>query len=251
MKSIFKFCAVFLVLFGPAWEAASQWNIVPGKVDDPRYNIAEKVILGRNEVSLEAMRAVLSATHKEWSYPTIYSYICDLKSLTLHVYNFHNFEEDYVFNVPAELERGVHEYDLPALFAVEPYASIQHRDNAPKLGVAEIEQKLAEGGVEAAVAWYQGVKDSHREVPNYVVYEGVLQQVGNDLLSRDEAEKALDTFRFASRIFPESADCWELQGDAWLELGDPTQARTCYEKALELGSQTPTLTDKLEKLRDR
>jgi hypothetical protein len=117
-----------------------QWNIVPGKVDDPRYNIAEKVVLSRNDVSLDTVRAVLSATHKEWAYPTIYSYICDLESLTVYLYNFHNFEEAYVFNLRTELSKGPRESDIPSLFVVKTFAAVAHDTNAPQLGVREIQE---------------------------------------------------------------------------------------------------------------
>ncbi len=224
-----------------------QWNIVPGKVTDKRYNIAEKVILGRGDVSLDTMRAALSATHQEWAFPTIYSYICDLKTLTVHVYQFHNFEDPFVLDLRAELAKGAREYDLSSLFKVTPYPVFQHEARAPKLGVREIEQKLAEGGVDAAFAWYESVKTGHRDLPNYAVYEPIVQQLGNDLMLRNKTKEALDVFRLACRMFPDSADSWELQGDAWAKAGDAAQARACYEKARQLGSQNPKLADKLKR----
>lgn len=227
-----------------------QWNIVPGEVDDPRYNIAQKVILSRGDVSLDTMRAVLAATHKEWSFPTIYSYICDLESLTLHVYNFHNFEDVHVFDVRAELAKGAHEFDLPSLFEVKPFVAVQHESNAPKLGVVEVEQKLAEGGADAAMRWYQSVKDGQRDLPDYLFFDAVYLQLGRDLLSRNKSREALDVSKFACRAFPESADSWEFQGDVWLEVGDSAQAKACYEKALQLGSQSLNLSGKVMRLQE-
>ncbi len=226
-----------------------QWNIVPGKVTDDRDNLAEKVILSRNDVSLGTVRAVLSATHKEWSYPTVYSYICDLKSLTVHLYTFHNFEEERVLDVRRELAKGAREYDMPELFAVKPFAAVAHESNAPKLGLREVQQKLAEGGVDAAVAWYTSVKDEHRDLPRYAFYEGIFQQLGNDLVAQGRSKEALDVFRFACRAFPGSSDSWELLGDAWLKAGDRAQAASSYEKALQLNAQSPTLEEKLRRLR--
>jgi hypothetical protein len=225
-----------------------QWNIVPGKVDDDRYTIAEKVILSRNDVSLAAVRAVLSATHKEWSYPTIYSYICDLKSLTVHLYSFHNFEEEYVFDLRTELEKGRREYDIPALFAVKSFAAVAHDANAPKLGVGEVQQKLAEGGVDAAVKWYQSVKDEHRDLPRYAFYDALFQQLGNDLLTQNKSKEALDVFRFTCRVFPDSAENWEFLGDAWLTVGDSAQAAASYERSLRLKAQNTKVADKLRRL---
>ena len=142
------------------------------------------------------MRAVLSATHAEWISPTIYSYICDLKTLTVHVYQFHDFEAPFVFDLRAELAKGAREYDLSSLFKFTPFAAVQHEARAPKLGVREIEQKLAEGGVDAAFSWYESIKTGHRDLPNYTVYEPLIQQLGNDLMARNKTKEALDVFRF-------------------------------------------------------
>jgi tetratricopeptide (TPR) repeat protein len=228
-----------------------QWNIVPGKVDDPRYNIAEKVILSRNDVSLDTVRAVLSATHKEWAYPTIYSYICDLESLTVYLYNFHNFEEAYVFNLRTELSKAPREYDIPSLFAVKTFAALTHDTNAPKLGVHEVQEILAKEGVDAAFDWYQSVKDGRRDLPNYAFSDAIFQQLGKDLLGRNKTQEALDVFRFATLAFPDSADSWELQGDAWLKAGDATQAKASYERALQLNPENSRLRDKLKGLHGR
>ena len=226
-----------------------QWNIVRGKVNDDRYNIAENVILRRNDVSLSTARAVLAATHKEWSYPTIYSYICDLKDLTVHLYSFHNFEEEFVFNLRPELEKGPREYDIPALFAVKPFAAVAHESNAPRLGVREIQDKLAEGGVDAAVKWYESVKDEHRDLPRYAFYDPLFQQLGNDLLAQNKSKEALDVLRFTCRVFPDSADNWELLGNAWLKAGDSAQAAASYERALQLNAANAGLAEKLRRLR--
>jgi len=228
-----------------------QWNILPGKVDDARYNIAEKVILSRKSVSLPTIRAVLSATHKEWSSPTIYSYICDLKSLTVHLFNFHDFEEEYVFNLRTELKKGGREYDIPNLFPVKTYAAIAHDSNAPKLGVDEVQQKLAEGGFQMAADWYRSVKDEHRKISQYMFHEGVLQQLGFDLQMQSKSREALDVFRFNCLVFPDSADAWELFGDACLKANDAEQAIASYEKSLQLNAKNPKLENKLKGLRDR
>jgi tetratricopeptide (TPR) repeat protein len=210
-----------------------QWSIVPGKVQDERYTIAEKVILSRNEVSVPALRAVLAATHKEWSYPTIYSYICDLKTLRVSVYNFHNFEEAYTFDLPTELKKTRREYDIPALFEVKTFAAIAHDANAPKLGVVELQQKLAEGGLEAAISWYESVKDEHRKVYQYSFFEDLFLQLGTDLQDEGKPQEALDVLRFSTHAFPDSANAWVQLGEGYLKAGDRALAIETYQKALK------------------
>lgn len=223
-----------------------QWNLVPGTVEDERYLIAEKVIAGRNEVSLSVMRAALAATHKEWSYPTVYSYICDLKTLAVYVYSFHHFEEAYSFDLRRELQRGPRELDIPALFSVKTHAAVTHERNAPSLGVEELQRKLAEGGLDAAVSWYESVKDEHREIPRYAFYEEIIRQLGADLLERNRPGEALDIYRFNTRAFTDSADAWRQLGDAQARTGDLQGARVSYERALQLDPGSVELAAKLE-----
>jgi hypothetical protein len=226
-----------------------QWNIVPGKVSDDRYNIAERVILNRNEVSIAALRAVLSATHKEWSYPTIYSYICDLKKLRVYVYNFHNFEDAYEFDLREELRKGKKSHELPALFGVKTFAAVSHERYAPKLGISELQQKIAEGGLDNAIRWYQEVKDKHQKLYSYSFFEGVIQELGLDLMKENKMKEAIVVFRFNTFAFPDSADAWELLGDAYAKSGDSQQAIVNFEKSLQLNPQNAKLKEKLEQLR--
>jgi predicted choloylglycine hydrolase len=228
-----------------------QWNIVPGKVVDERFNIAEQVILDRNEVSVPVVRAVLAATHKEWAYPTIYSYIGDLKNLKVYVYNFHNFEEAYEFDLATELKKGKKAHDIPALFKVKTYAAVAHELNAPKLGLAELRQKLAEGGVENAVRWHGEVKDNFRKLPDFVFYEFPLQELGLDLLDKGKSKEALEVFQFNTRVFPDSAEVWAQLGDACLKSGDRLQAQANYEKALKLDPQNAKVKEKLKPLQGK
>ncbi len=225
-----------------------QWNMVAGKVSDDRYNIAERVILNKNEASLAAMRAVLSATHKEWSYPTIYSYIGDLKNLRVRVYNFHNFEEAYEFDLREELKKGRKSHDLPALFAVKTFAAVSHEANATKLGIRELQQKIESGGLESAVSWYREVKDKHQKIYSYSFFEGLIQQLGTDLLSENKGKEAIAVFQFNAQAHPESADVWEQLGDAYVKTGDPRLAKENYEKALQVNPQNAKLKEKLQQL---
>jgi tetratricopeptide (TPR) repeat protein len=223
-----------------------QWNIVPGNVADKRYNIAEKVILSRNEVSVPAVRAVLAATHQEWAYPTIYSYICDLNTLRVYIYNFHDFEEVYELDLLKELNNGRQSYEIPALFTVSTYASISHDLYAPKLGIVELRKKIAEAGLDEAVRWYESVKDRHRKIPEFTFFEGLIQQLGDELLEEDKKAEALAVFEFNTHVFPKSPDVWEQLGDACLKTGNAGRAGKNYEKALTLNPGNQKVRDKLD-----
>lgn len=73
---------------------------------------------------MDVVRSVLSATYSEFTYPTVYSFICDLKKKKVYLYNFHNFEEVHVINLEKELENGKKSYFIPDLFMIKTQAAI-------------------------------------------------------------------------------------------------------------------------------
>jgi len=70
-----------------------------------RYNIASK-ILSQEQPSLRTFEKVLSHTHQEGNYCTVYSNICDLKSVKMYLYSFHNFSIYKEFDLKEEFKKG-------------------------------------------------------------------------------------------------------------------------------------------------
>lgn len=100
-----------------------QSNYKPKDYPCARYKMANKILGDFKEVSIDVVRSVLSATHSEYSYPTLYSNIYDLKNKKAYLYNFHNFEEVVVIDLARELKKGKKSYDIPALFKVKTQAA--------------------------------------------------------------------------------------------------------------------------------
>lgn len=57
---------------------------------------------------LTVVRNLLDQAHQEGQYPTIYSYIADLKSLDLYLYYGHDYSKEYQYNLRQELAKGAH-----------------------------------------------------------------------------------------------------------------------------------------------
>ena len=228
-----------------------QSSIIPGKVTDDRYNIAEQIILRKKGVSIDVMRSILAATHQEWLTPTIYSYICDLKNLRVYLYNFHNFEEVFEFDLAAELKKGKHSLDIPTLFSVKTFAASVHEKKATKLATYDLRRVIEEGGLESAIRWYQEIKDKHWKVYNYYFNEDFIREMGLDLLKENKSKEALDVFQFNASIYPDSADVWEQLADAYLNTGNRQLAIENYEKALQVNSRNTKVQEKLKQLLEK
>ena len=81
-----------------------------------RYWTARSMFENSDRISIELMRDILSATHLEDSYPTLYSTIYDLNEKMIYLYLYHNFEEVRIFDLDEELAKGFHVYDMFNLF---------------------------------------------------------------------------------------------------------------------------------------
>jgi uncharacterized protein (TIGR03435 family) len=93
--------------------------------DDKRFATASTMLetAGAN-ISVDLFRRILSATQQR---TTLYSNVHDLKSRTMHLYYFHDFERAVTFNLADELKKGERVLDIPALFprntAAETFAA--------------------------------------------------------------------------------------------------------------------------------
>jgi hypothetical protein len=84
-----------------------------------RYKKAEKMLMASDKATVANFRNILKATHRG-PYNVIsrtqYSNIYDLKRGIVYLYYLHNFDNEVVLNLSAELNKGRHYYDIPSLF---------------------------------------------------------------------------------------------------------------------------------------
>ena len=88
----------------------------PDKISCWRYLTARKLLAECQKEGLPCIRDILAATHQEGDFPTLYSNIYDLRAKRVHVYHFHNFQEEVVIDLQNELEHKPGVIDLPTLF---------------------------------------------------------------------------------------------------------------------------------------
>ena len=80
-----------------------------------RYDIA-KDLLSKEEPSLKAYEKILSLTHQEGKFCTVYSNICDLKNKKMYLYSFHNFALNKEFDLKQEFKKGEKQYSVRSFF---------------------------------------------------------------------------------------------------------------------------------------
>jgi len=82
-----------------------------------RYQKAETMLKKRHPISVEYFRDILEATHQYTiGTRTLYSNIYDLKKGLVYLYYLHNFDNEVVIDLKEELAKGIHYYEIPAIF---------------------------------------------------------------------------------------------------------------------------------------
>jgi len=75
-----------------------------------------KIMLSENGPSISLFEKILSVTHAEGNFPTVYSNLCDLKNRKMYLYNFHNYMFRKEFDLAKEFEKGEKEYMIRSFF---------------------------------------------------------------------------------------------------------------------------------------
>jgi tetratricopeptide (TPR) repeat protein len=200
------------------------------------------------DVSLDLVRAVLSATHQEGQYPTVYSNICDLRNGILYLYNFHNFEEVVQFNLEEELKKGKKVYDIPSLFSIKTHmAYVFARQRT--IPASEVLLKVVERqGVETAIERFHKMKEQHRKIYRYNCSEQEINTLGYMLLRDDKIEAAIEIFKLNVSEHPKSWNVYDSLGEAYMKQGEKELAIKNYQKSLELNPNNQNGKDMLKKL---
>jgi tetratricopeptide (TPR) repeat protein len=213
-----------------------------------RYRIADKMLKNAADLSLDLVRAVLSATHQEGQYPTVYSNICDLKNGILYLYNFHHFEEVVRFNLKEELEKGRKSYDIPSLFSIKTHVAHVFDRERTIPASEELLRVVESQGVEKAVERFHQMKSVSRTIYRYDVSEGEINTLGYMLLRGDKIEEAIAIFKLNVSEHPQAWNVYDSLGEAYMKKGEKELAIENYRKSLELNLNNENGKAMLKKL---
>jgi len=213
-----------------------------------RYRVADKMLKNADDVSLDLVRAVLSATHQEGQYPTVYSNICDLKNGILYLYNFHNFEEVVRFNLKEELKKGRKVYDIPSFFSVKTHVAYVFDRDRTIPASEELIRIVESQGVEKAVERFQQMKPQFRKIYRYDFSEQEINTLGYMLLRDDKTAEAIEIFKLNVSEHPGSWNVYDSLGEAYMKQGERELAVGNYQKSLELNPNNENGKAMLKKL---
>ena len=229
-----------------------QSDYPEGKYPDARYNLADTIFRQSNDITVDVIKRVLDDTHFEdygGSFNvTLYSYICDLNTGDIHVYNFHNYDNEVKLNVYEELRKGQHEYPLASLFPHEPFAVQQFKDTRVAYKLYERAVQNGISGDNGAIAFYKELRSPGSRPFKYDIGEKHLNAVGYGLLSQNMINQAIELFDFTVSEYPQSANAYDSRAEAHMKAGNKELAIADYKKSLELNPNNDNAVKMLEEL---
>jgi tetratricopeptide (TPR) repeat protein len=216
---------------------------------DDRYKIAEKILSTSDEISIDLVRSVLSATANEFFFPTIYSTICNLKQKQIYLYNFHNFEEAFVIDLAKELMQGRHTFNIPSLFHVKTQAALLFDKYRIKSGKEELMKIINDKGIKEAIGQYYKFKDDQfREIRKIDIRRNEINDLGYLLLKDGRIKEAIEIFKLNVSEHPDSWNVYDSLGEAYFKNGDKELAVENYKKSLELNPNNINAQEILKKI---
>lgn len=87
-----------------------------------------------------------------------------------------------------------------------------------------------------------------QQIRKDVSNEADLNTCGYVLLRRNETQAAITVFRMNVNLFPQSPNCFDSLGEAYLVAGMKDKSKACYQRVLELDPQNANAKLQLENL---
>ena len=225
-------------------------NVKNGKYPCSRYNIADTLFQQANGLSVDLIRSILSATHQEGKYPTLYSNIFDLKNGIGYVYNFHNFEDVWKFNLADELKKGKKTYNLPKQFSITTHVAKAFK-NSRKIAASEVLFKtIKKRGIKKAIEKFHKMKTQFSKTYVYDISEREMNSFGYQLLGSNMVKEAIAIFKLNVEEHPESWNCYDSLAEAYMKNENKELSVKNYKKSIELNPNNENGKKMLKKLQE-
>lgn len=112
-------------------------------------------------------------------------------------------------------------------------------------GYAKINEWLSQGILRDQNVNPRGLA---QQIRNSIARETDLNSCGYVLLMRKDIQEAISVFRINVNLFPQSPNCFDSLGEAYLAAGMKEESKACYQYVLELDPKNENAKAQLEKL---
>lgn len=166
---------------------------------------------------------------------------------------------------PKREEKGLHVYRVPTFIVYQKDKEIGRIVEYPVESLERDLLKIVSGqpythnyqGYALINAWLtQGIlSDANvnprglaQQIRNNISRETELNSCGYVLLMRKDIKEAIAVFRININLFPQSPNCFDSLGEAYMMAGMKEESKSCYQYVLELDPKNENAKAQLEKL---
>ena len=184
------------------------------------------------EITIDDFARALATTHAEGKYPTQYTNIFDPNKLEMYLFRFHDYSNYLTFDLKEELKIGRHVIEMkdvfPWLIAYDDFV------NLSKTLAIKLHELIDQDGLKAAMEVYPDLKEKKDIVYWYPVIEAEINKLGYTYLANNKIDEAIFLFKINVEYFPESWNCYDSLGEAYVNAEELELAIKNYEKSIEL-----------------
>lgn len=124
-----------------------------------------------------------------------------------------------------------------------------HRGRPRPMSLSEeLGEVYRKSGADAAISQYGELEAKFLRLGAYRFDEGALNSLGYEALRAEDVDGAIAIFRANTEAYPDSGNVWDSYGEALMKTERLDEARTAYEKSLELDPDNENAKKKLEEI---
>ncbi len=163
-----------------------------------RYAIVKSTMSQKSKISVPLFRELLSRTHQEDDNPTQYSYLVDATVGKLHLYSFHNYENEVVLDYKEVIKKGFMMKSLKQMFP-DNYAEMAFRSHHKDTLKQTYIKRLYKEDTQAIINSYETMVKSKPEISNYpFLLLDISFALINEILIQENNGKPFDYWYYPS-----------------------------------------------------
>ncbi len=116
---------------------------------------------------------------------------------------------------------------------------------------AQLKETYRTEGLDASLTQYSELKEKYYGKGAYQFGEGALNELGYEVLKKENPEGAVKVFKLNSKEYPESGNVWDSLADGYMQAGDKKNAKKYYRKSLKFSPNNQNAKDMLKKLGEK
>ena len=196
-----------------------------------RYNKADELLGRQSSFSVSTVRDALDEAHVEGPGSiTLYSFICDLKTGDIYLYNFHDYSNPRIFSFSEEISKGQHTHYMAELFeARSPEYNRFIREGPVNL----LRRGMRNSRYQATVV-YQAIKTNYPKAFDMQIGPELLSEFAAGLIADERIEDAIYFLERNAGDFPGVTSVHYELGQAYQRTDNIGKAIKQYQLALEI-----------------